>query len=60
MNSLEDPEDEAMDQDHFLNGRRNNANSSSSGKTLIQSGKDFFEPMMRFANSAPNPCPRLD
>jgi hypothetical protein len=62
---LEDPEDEEFDEDAYMNrGRRgrNGSNSSQngSGSSLIQSGKNMVEPLLKFANTAPNPCPRLD
>lgn len=64
-NNLEDPEEEDFDEDQFLNNRRrNNLNgevgNSSGSESLIQSGKNIMEPYMKMANSAPNPCPRLD
>jgi hypothetical protein len=59
--SMEDPEDEEFNEDQFMRRNRNaNSNPSSSGKSLLESSKSMVEPFIKFANSAPNPCPRLD
>lgn len=50
---LEDPDDEDFEQE-------NQNIRDEEKKGIIQSGKEMMEPLLKFANSAPNPCPRLD
>ena len=56
--SFDDP-DQDINQEDFLNTNRNR-NITDLPNSIIQNGKSLIDPLIKFANRATNPSPRLD